>query len=80
VVRFLRIQASSLVEEDGPLVFHHACKLGLEGFVSKWIGGDAEVSHSVPRHPRLHPSAQGHGGENWDTYLMIRPIRHAAYG
>ena len=24
-----------LVEEDGPLVFHHACKLGLEGIVSK---------------------------------------------
>jgi ATP-dependent DNA ligase len=22
-------------EEDGPLVFHHACKLGLEGIVSK---------------------------------------------
>ena len=24
-----------LEEEDGPLVFHHACKLGLEGIVSK---------------------------------------------
>jgi ATP-dependent DNA ligase len=24
-----------LVEEDGPLVFHHACKLGLEGIVSQ---------------------------------------------
>jgi bifunctional non-homologous end joining protein LigD len=24
-----------LDEEDGPLVFHHACKLGLEGIVSK---------------------------------------------
>jgi bifunctional non-homologous end joining protein LigD len=23
------------MEEDGPLVFHHACKLGLEGIVSK---------------------------------------------
>jgi bifunctional non-homologous end joining protein LigD len=22
-------------EEDGPLVFHHACKLGLKGIVSK---------------------------------------------
>jgi bifunctional non-homologous end joining protein LigD len=22
-------------EEDGPLVLHHACKLGLEGIVSK---------------------------------------------
>jgi bifunctional non-homologous end joining protein LigD len=22
-------------DEDGPLVFHHACKLGLEGIVSK---------------------------------------------
>jgi bifunctional non-homologous end joining protein LigD len=24
-----------LEHEDGPLVFHHACKLGLEGIVSK---------------------------------------------
>jgi ATP-dependent DNA ligase len=24
-----------LDEEDGPLVFEHACKLGLEGIVSK---------------------------------------------
>ena len=24
-----------LEEEDGPLVFHYACKLGLEGIVSK---------------------------------------------
>jgi bifunctional non-homologous end joining protein LigD len=23
------------IEEDGPLVFEHACKLGLEGIVSK---------------------------------------------
>jgi bifunctional non-homologous end joining protein LigD len=23
------------MEDDGPLVFHHACKLGLEGIVSK---------------------------------------------
>jgi bifunctional non-homologous end joining protein LigD len=23
------------MEEDGPLVFYHACKLGLEGIVSK---------------------------------------------
>src|SRR6202047_4522336 len=27
-----------LDEEDGPLVFHHACKLGLEGIVSKRRG------------------------------------------
>ena len=24
-----------LAHEDGPLVFHHACKLGLQGIVSK---------------------------------------------
>jgi hypothetical protein len=27
------------MEEDGPLVFHHACKLGLEGIVSKHRAG-----------------------------------------
>jgi ATP-dependent DNA ligase len=29
---------SNFIEEDGPLVFAHACKLGLEGIVSKRRG------------------------------------------
>jgi bifunctional non-homologous end joining protein LigD len=29
------IRLNENVEEDGPTVFHHACKLGLEGIVSK---------------------------------------------
>jgi bifunctional non-homologous end joining protein LigD len=31
------IQFNEHVEDDGQLVFHHACKLGLEGIVSKRI-------------------------------------------
>jgi bifunctional non-homologous end joining protein LigD len=37
-----------LVEEDGPLVFHHACKLGLEGIVSK--RRDSHYSSGRSRH------------------------------
>jgi ATP-dependent DNA ligase len=37
-----------LVEEDGPLVFRHACKLGLEGIVSK--RRDSPYSSGRSRH------------------------------
>jgi bifunctional non-homologous end joining protein LigD len=37
-----------LDEEDGPLVFHHACKLGLEGIVSK--RRDSPYSSGRSRH------------------------------
>jgi bifunctional non-homologous end joining protein LigD len=33
------IKFSETIEGDGPLVFAHACKLGLEGIVSKRLGG-----------------------------------------
>jgi bifunctional non-homologous end joining protein LigD len=33
-----RIQLNEHIEEDGPLVFDHACKLGFEGIVSKHKG------------------------------------------
>ena len=49
-------------DEDGPLVFHHACKLGLEGIVSKrkdspyrsgrsphWIKSKNPISPAVKR-------------------------------
>jgi hypothetical protein len=31
----LEMRKAIMEEEDRPLVFHHACKLGLEGIVSK---------------------------------------------
>ena len=37
-----------LDEEDGPLVFEHACKLGLEGIVSK--RRDSPYSSGRSRH------------------------------
>jgi bifunctional non-homologous end joining protein LigD len=33
-----RIQFNEHIEEDGEIVFEHACKLGLEGIVSKRMG------------------------------------------
>jgi bifunctional non-homologous end joining protein LigD len=33
--RLLGIRFNEHIEEDGPIVFQHACKLGLEGIVSK---------------------------------------------
>jgi hypothetical protein len=37
-----------LDDEEGPLVFHHACKLGLEGIVSKRC--DSPYSSGRSRH------------------------------
>jgi len=33
------IRFSEAIEGDGALVFDHACRLGLEGIVSKRLGG-----------------------------------------
>jgi bifunctional non-homologous end joining protein LigD len=33
------IKFSEAIEADGAIVFDHACKLGLEGIVSKRLGG-----------------------------------------
>jgi hypothetical protein len=41
--------SSNLDEEDGPLVFHHACKLGLEGIVSKRREGQHFVQRWAAR-------------------------------
>jgi bifunctional non-homologous end joining protein LigD len=42
-----RIQFNEHIEEDGALVFEHACKLGFEGIVSKRKGS----SYSSGRSP-----------------------------
>jgi hypothetical protein len=49
-----------LDEEDGPLVFHHACRLGLEGIVSK--RRDSPYSSGQEQEPeRAWGEARGRG-------------------
>jgi len=45
------IKFSEAIEGDGPLVFAHACKLGLEGIVSKRLGGVYSSGHFPLRLP-----------------------------
>ncbi|HEY7242625.1 MAG TPA: DNA ligase [Xanthobacteraceae bacterium] len=57
-----------LDEEDGPLVFHHACKLGLEGIVSKRRDSVYSSGHSVhwikSKNPNS-PAAKREAEEEW---------------
>ena len=61
-------------EEDGPLVFQHACKLGLEGIVSKhkdspynsgrsphWIKSKHPNAPAVKREAAMTPSVKAEG-------------------
>jgi len=41
-----RIQLNEHIEEDGALVFDHACRLGFEGIVSKRMGSPCSSGRS----------------------------------
>jgi bifunctional non-homologous end joining protein LigD len=62
-------------EEDGPLVFHHACKLGLEGIVSK--RRDSPYSSGRSRHwiksknPNA-PAVKREAEEDWRPRKIMR--------
>jgi bifunctional non-homologous end joining protein LigD len=63
-----RIQFNEHIEEDGPLVFEHACKLGFEGIVSKRKGS----RYSAGRSPDLlksknpnSPAVRREAEEDW---------------
>jgi bifunctional non-homologous end joining protein LigD len=47
------------IEEDGPVVFHHACKLGLEGIVSKRKDSRYSAGRSPHRIKSKNPNAPG---------------------
>jgi ATP-dependent DNA ligase len=60
-----------LEHEDGDLVFRHACKMGLEGIVSKRLGSHYRSGRSKdwlkmknPEAPAVKREAEGNGGRN----------------
>jgi hypothetical protein len=59
-----------LDEEDGPLVFHHACRLGLEGIVSK--RRDSPYSSGRSRHwvKSKNPNAPGEKREAEESWTQ----------
>jgi bifunctional non-homologous end joining protein LigD len=57
-----------LDEEDGPLVFHHACKLGLEGVVSKRRNspyGSGRSPHWIKSKNPNAPAVKREAEEDW---------------
>jgi len=57
-----------LDEEDGPLVFHHACKLGLEGIVSKRrdsVYSSGRSQHWIKSKNPEAPAVRREAEEDW---------------
>jgi bifunctional non-homologous end joining protein LigD len=53
---------------DGAIIYRHACKLGCEGIVSKWLGSPYRSGRSAhwvkvknPKAPAVRPEAE----EEW---------------
>jgi ATP-dependent DNA ligase len=58
-------------EEDGPLVFRHACKLGLEGIVSKHRDSryhSGRSRHWVKSKNPLSPAVRREAEEDWQRW------------
>ena len=58
-------------EEDGPLVFHHACKLGLEGIVSKHKGSryhSGRSRHWIKTKNPLSPAVSREAEIDWQRW------------
>jgi bifunctional non-homologous end joining protein LigD len=56
------------IEEEGPLVFHHACKLGLEGIVSKRKDSryrSGRSPHWIKSKNPLSPAVRREAEEDW---------------
>jgi ATP-dependent DNA ligase len=67
-----------LEDEDGPLVFQHACKLGLEGIVSKRKDSHYRSGRSPDWLKSKNPDAPAvkrEAGENWDRWPSARAKR-----
>jgi hypothetical protein len=67
----LHIQHHEHIEEDGVTVFEHACKLGLEGIVSKRKGSRYSAGLSLPALAR-GSSWRGIGANGRPTSAPIR--------
>src|SRR5262249_43073145 len=77
------------IEADGPTVFAHACKMGLEGIVSKRKDSayrSGRLPHWLKMKSRAAPGVKGEGEEDWGRCLprwarSVRPhtdLRHHA--
>ena len=67
-----------LAHEDGPLVFHHACKLGLEGIVSKrrdsrYSSGRSPhwLKSKNPNAPAVKREAEEDWGRDSPEFLLL---------
>jgi bifunctional non-homologous end joining protein LigD len=62
------IRFNEHIEGDGPTVFAHACKLGLEGIVSKRLGSpyrSGRSRHWVKSKNPKHPAVKREAEEDW---------------
>jgi bifunctional non-homologous end joining protein LigD len=62
------IRFNEHIEGDGPTVFAHACKLGLEGIVSKRLGSpyrSGRSRHWVKSKNPKHPAVKREAEEEW---------------
>jgi bifunctional non-homologous end joining protein LigD len=56
------------IDEPGDVVFRHACKLGLEGIVSKWLGSpyhSGRSRHWIKSKNPQHPAVKREAEEEW---------------
>jgi len=62
------IRFNEHIEEDGPIVFYHACKLGLEGIVSKRIDSlyrSGRSPHWIKSKSSHAPAVKREAEEEW---------------
>jgi bifunctional non-homologous end joining protein LigD len=64
----LGLRFNEHIEGDGPTVFAHACKMGLEGIVSKRLGSpyrSGRSRHWVKSKNPKHPAVKREAEEEW---------------
>jgi bifunctional non-homologous end joining protein LigD len=62
------VQLNDHIAERGDIVFRHACKLGFEGIVSKWLGSPCRSGrsrHWVESKNPAAPAVKREAEEDW---------------
>jgi ATP-dependent DNA ligase len=74
------VQLNEHLEAEGPLVFEHACRLGLEGIVSKHKGSWYQSGRSRdwvklknPKAPAVTRRVEEDWGRSWSSSGSTRP-------
>jgi bifunctional non-homologous end joining protein LigD len=65
------------LDEDGPVVFHHACKFGLEGIVSKQrnsLNRSGRLAHWIKSKNPNAPAVKREAEEEWDRKSNRTPL------